>query len=134
MFKVYDNFLVFTAKVKSLFFDLIGFSFVKIYFFSNLFINLILWFFAYFMHRNLGQDIVILQHNVDLGVSLIGHKNYFFLIPALSLVFILINKIILLFLLKKEDFKFLAYFSLSFLILFNIFSFLALISIYLVNF
>ncbi len=134
MFKIYDNFLVFADKLKSLFLDLIGFFFVKIYLSLNLFVNLILWYFAIFMYRNIGQDIAILHYNVDMGISLIGHKNHFFFFPIFSLIFILINIIVLLFLLKKDDFKFFAYFLLSFLILFNIFSFFALLSIYLVNF
>jgi hypothetical protein len=134
MFKFYDNFLVFADKLRSLSSNLFSLFFIKAYLSLSLLLNLTLWYFASFMYRNIGQDIAILHYNVDMGISLIGHKNNFFFIPFFSLFFILSNIIILLFLLKKEDFKFLAYFLLSFLVLFNIFSFLALLSIYLVNF
>lgn len=86
------------------------------------------------MYSRINQDIAILHYNVDFGIDLIGNKKSFFVIPLLGLIFIILDKVVLLFLLKKNDFKFLAYFLLSFLLLLHIFLALAQYSIYSINF
>ncbi|MDD3711184.1 MAG: hypothetical protein PHP37_01110 [Patescibacteria group bacterium] len=86
------------------------------------------------MYSNISQDIAILHYNVDFGIDFIGDKKLFFIIPLFGLIFILIDKIILLFLLKRNNFKFLAYFILSFLLLLHIFLVLAQYSVYSINF
>jgi len=134
LIKIYEKLSIFLKRLKSLSSDLYREAFIKIYFLSVLVINLFLWIGAYLMHRNISQEISILHYNVDFGIDLIGSKNYFFIIPLLSLFFILLNKIILLILLKREHFKFLAQFLLGFLLLINIFLVLSLFSLYLINF
>ncbi len=134
LIKIYERISVFLKRFKALSSDLYREAFIKIYFLSAISINLLLWISAYLMHRNISQEISILHYNVDFGIDLIGNKNYFFIIPLLSLFFILLNKIILLILLKKDHFKFLAYFLLGFLLLINIFLALSLFSLYLINF
>jgi len=134
LIKIYEKISMFLKRFKSLSRDLYRHVFVRIYFLLVIFINLLLWVSAYLMHRNISQEISILHYNVDFGIDLIGNKNYFFIIPLLSLFFILLNKIILLILLKKDHFKFLAYFLLGFLLLINIFLALSLFSLYLINF
>lgn len=132
--QIYDQFTIFLAKSRILLFGLYRVFFVRVYFVFIILINLFLWWGAYFMYSRIGQDVAILHYNVDFGVDLIGHKKYLFLLPLLGLIFILINKIMLLFLIKKDDFKFLSYFLLSFLVLLNIFLGLSLYSVYLINF
>jgi hypothetical protein len=134
LIKIYEKISVFLKRFKSLSNDLYRYVFIKVYFLLVVFINLLLWVSAYLMYRNISQEISILHYNVDFGIDLIGNKNYFFIIPLLSLFFILLNKIILLILLKRDHFKFLAHFLLGFLLLINIFLVLSLFSLYLINF
>ncbi len=134
LIKIYERISIFLKRFKTLSSDLYREAFIKIYFLSAISINLLLWISSYLMHRNISQEISILHYNVDFGIDLIGNKNYFFIIPLLSLFFILLNKMILLILLKRDHFKFLAHFLLGFLLLINIFLALSLFSLYLINF
>ncbi len=132
--KIYDDISIILSKYKILLNNLFSFLFIRIYFIGSILINLFLWSVAYYMYSNISQDITILHYNVDLGINLIGDKKSFFVIPLLGAIFIILDKIILLSLLKQKDFKFLAYFLLSFLLLLNIFLALVQYSIYSVNF
>ena len=132
--KIYERIIIFSKKLKSLIIDLFRYPVVKIYFLITVIINIFIWIGSYLMHKGISQDIAILHYNVDFGIDLIGSKNYLFIIPTLSLFFILLNKVILLILLKRDHFKFLANFLLGFLLLVNIFLILSLFSIYLINF
>lgn len=132
--KIYEQLSVAFNRYKFLMGNLFSFLFVKIYFSFIILLNLFLWFLAYYMYANISQDVSILHYNIDFGIDLIGNKGLFFITPLLGLGLIVIDKIVLLFLLKKDNFKFLAYFLLSFLLLFNILLCLSLCSIYLINF
>jgi hypothetical protein len=132
--KIYDHLSISLRKYKILLNNLFRFSFIKIYFIAIILINILLWLGAYYMYSRINQDIAILHYNVDFGIDLIGNKKSFFVIPLLGLIFIILDKVVLLFLLKKNDFKFLAYFLLSFLLLLHIFLALAQYSIYSINF
>lgn len=132
--KIYDQLHINIFKLKGLLKDLFSFLFVRVYFIIIVAINLFLGYLSYYMYQKISQNIAILHYNVDFGVDLIGNKINFFSIPLLSLIFILVNLIILLSLVKKKDFKFLSYFLLSFLLLFHIFLVLSIIPIYLINF
>lgn len=134
LIKIYDQFSIFLGKSKSLLKDLFSLLFIRVYLLIILILNIFLWYGASFLYRKINQDIAILHYNIDFGIDLIGNKNYFFTIPLLSLIFALINSVVLIFLLKKPDFNFLAHFLFSFLILFNIFLVLSLYSFYLINF
>lgn len=132
--KIYDQLHINIFKLKGLLKDLFSFLFVRVYLIIIVAINLFLGYLSYYMYQKISQNIAILHYNVDFGVDLIGNKINFFSIPLLSLIFILVNLIILLSLVKKKDFKFLSYFLLSFLLLFHIFLVLSIIPIYLINF
>lgn len=132
--KIYDDLTIFLSQIKSLLTNLYSFLFIRIFFFFIFLINILLWLGAYLMYKKIGQSIAVLHYNVDFGIDLIDNKSYFFVIPLLGLFFILFNITILLILVKKDDFKFLAYFLLSFLSLFNILLIFSLFSIYLINF
>ncbi len=134
LIKIYGQVYNAFSKLRLLLKDLYSFIFVKIFSIVLLLLNIFLWIFAYLMYQKSVQDTVILHYNVDFGIDLIGSKANFFVVPALSLFFIILNKIILLLLLKKNDFKFWAYFMLSFLSLFHAFLLMSAFSIYLINF
>ena len=132
--KIYDQLHIFLAKTKGLLRDFFGFLFTKIYVIAILLVNMLTWYFAYHMYGRSSQDIVILHYNVDFGINLIGNKSNFFIIPLSGLCFIILNIVVLLLLIKKKDFKFWAYFLLSFLSLLSIFLVLALLAMYIINF
>ncbi len=134
LIKIYDQLHIDFFKLKGLLKDVYSFLFVKIYLIILALINLFLWYFSYLMYQKNIQDIAILHYNVDFGINLIGNKSNFFVMPALSLIFIILNKVLLLLLVKKNDFKFWAYFLLSFLSLFHAFLLMSIFSIYSINF
>ncbi len=132
--KIYDQLHISLFKLKLLLKDVFSFLFVRVYFIILLLLNLALWYLAFFMYRKSNQDVAILHYNVDFGIDLIGNKINFFVIPLLSLIFIIANLIVLLLLVKKKDFKFWSHFLLSFLLLFHCFLLMSVISTYLINF
>lgn len=134
LIKIYDQLHIDLFKLKGLLKDAYSFLFVKIYLIILALSNLFLWYFSYLMYQRTTQDIAILHYNVDFGINLIGDKANFFVIPLLSLIFIILNQVLLLLLVKKNDFKFWAYFLLSFLSLFHAFLIMSIISIYSINF
>lgn len=132
--KIYDSLGIFFHKYKILLNSLFRFLFIKVYFMIVIFLNIMLWLGAYYMYKNISQDIAVLHYNIDFGIDLIGHRNSFFMMPIFGLVFIIVNKIVLLFLTKRDDFKFLAHFLLTLLLLLNILLLLSLYALYLINF
>lgn len=134
--KVYDGLSNSLGNFKSLLSNFYRSVRVKFFLFLFLIFNLSLWGFAYYVYDNITQDRLILHYNVDIGIDLIGDKHDVFIIPLASLFLILINNIFLLFFFKKKtfDFNFIFYFSSVFLLLSQIFLFLAVLVIYLINF
>jgi hypothetical protein len=109
---------------------------VKIFFSLFALLNIFLWLFSYYIYNNVTQDRLVLHYNVDIGIDLIGDKHDIFLIPIISLFFIFINNIFLLFFFKKRifDFKFIFYFNSIFLLITQVFLLLSILTIYLINF
>jgi len=96
--------------------------------------NLVLWLSTYYINTNVSQTLVVLHYNVDFGIDLIGEVKRIFIIPAFSLVIIFVNIFLLFNFLKRKDFKFISHLLLASGLIVNLFLFIALISIYLVNF
>lgn len=132
--KIYDRIFLFFSRIKVALKNLFSYLFIKVYFIIAYAINLFLWVAVYFCYSRFNQDIVIFHYNIDFGIDLIGNKNYLFFIPISSLIFIIINQIILSKFLSNNDFKFWSHFLLSFLLLFNIFLIFILFTIYYINF
>ncbi len=132
--KIYDRIFLFFSRIKVALKNLFSYLFIKVYFIIAYAINLFLWVAVYFCYSRFNQDIVIFHYNIDFGIDLIGNKNYLFFIPISSLLFIIINQIILSKFLSNNDFKFWSHFLLSFLLLFNIFLIFILFTIYYINF
>lgn len=132
----YDNLLSFGTKLRSVLHDFYRATFAKLFFSFILLLNLVLWAFSYYIYNNLSQDRLILHYNVDIGIDLIGDRHDVFVIPVVSLLLIIINQLFLLVFFNKKlaDFKFVLYFASSFLLLSQIFLFLAILIIYLINF
>jgi len=131
---IHDNFY----ELKKNFFQAVArifsFFYVRFYLIILVGFNLFLWLVVYFININVSQDLIILHYNVSFGVDLIGSVKRVFIIPLLSLIIILINVILLLGLYRHKDFKFIAHILLAGSIMVNIFLFMALVSVYLINF
>ncbi|PKM91460.1 hypothetical protein CVU82_02590 [Candidatus Falkowbacteria bacterium HGW-Falkowbacteria-1] len=134
--KIYDYLTLAISDLKALLSKFYRFSFVRIFFILFLIVNISLWIFSYFIFDNITQDRLILHYNVDIGIDLIGGRSDIFIVPLLSLILIFLNKIFLLFFLKRRtgDFKFVFYFTASFLLLTQLFLLLSVLLVYLINF
>lgn len=96
--------------------------------------QIIAWFQARFIFKNLSSDLLVLHYNVEYGTDLVGEPSRIFYYPLGVLVFLLINLGLCLLLYKNKDFKLFANLLLGGLALFSVFLNLALLAIYLVNF
>ena len=113
-------------------FYLVGFMFVRIYLAGLFGLNIINWLLAYYVNKNVSQNLVVLQYNVNLGVNLIGDAKDIYIIPTLGLAFIVINFLLLLNIFRKN--KFLIHLLLGFSLVINLFLIAGTVAIYLVNF
>lgn len=111
---------------------LIGFLFVRLYLAGLFVLNAANWLMAYYVNKNVSQDLIVLHYNVNLGVNLIGDVSDIYIIPTLGLTFIIVNFLLLLNTYRYS--KFLIHLLLGFTLLINLFLIASTISIYLVNF
>ena len=132
--KIYEGVSNFFKRIKLGLKVLFQERFIKIYFIFIYFFNFLLWLGFYLIIRKSSQNILILHYNTDFGIDLLGPRISFIKFPLLSLFFIILYKIVLVKVMPRESFKFLAYFLLSFLLLFNIFLVLSMSSLYFINF
>ncbi|MCK9438845.1 MAG: hypothetical protein WCY43_03445 [Patescibacteria group bacterium] len=134
--KIYDRSSYFLNNLKSLLNNFYRPLQTKAFFSFFIILNIFLWSFSYYIYNNVTQDRLILHYNIDIGIDSIGDKHDVFLIPFVSLFLIFINTIFLLFFFKKKifDFRFIFYFNSIFLLITQIFLFLSILTIYLINF
>lgn len=111
---------------------LIGFGFVRFYLLFLFCLNIINWLLAYYVNKNVSQNLVVLHYNVNLGVNLIGNVRDIYIIPTLGLAFIVINFLLLLNIHRRN--RFLIHLLLNFSLLINLVLIASIISIYLINF
>jgi len=131
------NFKKITKKIKNIKEDVLetlNLSFIKTYVVITAVINLFSWIFCYLFATKVSQKLVVLHYNVDFGVDLIGDVNKIFVIPFLGLFVLIFNFMLIFLFLKNENFKFLIYLLLGTALLVNLFLFLSLGPIYLINF
>ena len=115
-------------------FYIFKFFYIRFYLILIFSLNIFLWFFTYYIVSNSHNDLIILHYNVNFGVDLIGNANKLFIMPLLSLIISLINIILIFSFSKRKDFKFITHLLLFPCILINLFLFVAIYSIYLINF
>jgi len=127
------NFLyVGRAKLAEAALYLIGLSFVRVYLSLLAALNILNWLLAYYVNKNVSQNLVVLHYNVNLGVNLIGQARDIYIIPTLGLSFIVINFLLLLNIYHKN--KFVVHLLLGFSLLVNLFLIASTSAIYLINF
>lgn len=130
-YNLFFNFRQHTVQAfKSLWRD----HFARFYLLITLFWQIIAWFQARFIFKNLTGDLLVLHYNVDYGTDLVSDPNRIFYYPLGGLVVLLINLIICLLFYRHKDFKLFVNLLLGGIALFSIFLNLALLAIYLINF
>jgi len=113
---------------------ILGLFYVRFYLIVLIGINSLIWFFAYFINFNVSQDLLVLHYNTDFGVDFIGSVIKIYIIPALGLITILLNSVLIFVFYGRGQFRFVAYLLLSAALIVNLFLLMALASIYLINF
>lgn len=131
-YKLLNHFHLSRARAAEAVLYLISFIFVRFYLLFLFGLNIINWLLAYYVNKNVSQNLVILHYNVNLGVNLIGNVGDIYVIPALGLAFIVINFLLLLNIYRRS--RFLIHLLLGFSALINLFLIASTISIYLINF
>jgi len=106
----------------------------KIYLILTLFFNFLSWLYVFFINFKAGDTLLILHYNVDLGVDLLGLAYKLYIIPALGLIFFLVNSFLLTIFLNSRHLKFLSHLLLAAALVANLFLFLSLGPIYIANF
>lgn len=119
-------------KLSETFLSLFNLAITRRYLSALVFLNLLNWFLAYYVNRNVSQSLVILHYNINLGVNLVGSVREIYAIPWLGLSFILINLLLLVNIYRQN--KFFVHVLLGFTLLINLFLIIGTIAIYLVNF
>lgn len=106
----------------------------RFYLLMTLFWQIIAWFQARFIFKNLNGDLLVLHYNVEYGTDLISDPSRIFYYPLGGLLVLLINLILCLLFYRHKDFKLFVNLLLGGIALFSIFLNLALLAIYLINF
>lgn len=132
--EVYNNFLSLRRGILSSASLIFSFFYIRFYLILLIGFNLFIWLVAYYININVSQDLIILHYNINFGVDLIGSVRKIFILPLLSLITIIINIIIFFILARHKDFKFIVHLLLGANVAVNIFLFISLVTIYLVNF
>jgi hypothetical protein len=134
--KIYDKSILVFDSLRILLANFYRPIYMKLFYISAFVLNLFLWIFSYFMFSNITQDRLILHHNVDMGIDLIGGKGEIFSLPMFGLVIIFLNMTLLLVLLKRKfaDYKFVSRYSSAFMVFSQLLLVLAVFSIYSINF
>lgn len=130
--KLLNFFYLSRAKLVEAVGYLISFMFVRIYLLFLFALNIANWLLAFYVNKNVSQNLVVLHYNVNLGVNLIGNVADIYIIPTLGLTFIVINFLLLLGIYRKN--KFIIHLLLGFSLLVNLFLIASTIAIYLINF
>lgn len=97
-------------------------------------LQVIVWWQAIFIFRNLIGNFLVLHYNVDFGVDLVGDPIQILLYPLYGLGVGLINLIIVAVLNRHRNFHIFAHLLLAATVLFALFLNLVLLFIYLINF
>jgi AcrR family transcriptional regulator len=96
--------------------------------------QILAWFQAWFIYRNLTGDLLVLHYNVDFGVDLVGDPYRIFLYPLFGLVIGLASLILAAAANRQRDFKVITHLLLGGAAVFSFLLSLALLAVYLINF
>ena len=132
--RLYNHFFNFRQNVANSLSSLWRFRLSRLYLLLIIFWQIVAWFQAHFIFKNLNSDLLVLHYNVEYGTDLIADPNRIFIYPLGGLLALLLNLTLCLLFYRHKDFKLFVNLLLGGLALFSIFLNLALLSIYLINF
>jgi hypothetical protein len=106
----------------------------RFYFLAILLAQVLAWFQASFIFRNLSGELLVLHYNVDFGVDLVGLPAQIFFYPLFGLVVFLLNLVIAASLHRHKNFRTFVHLLLGAAVTFALFLNLTFWFIYLINF
>lgn len=122
------------AGIRNSFAGVFSYLYVKIYFFIILAVNIMIWLIARFIKANIGAEQAALHYNVDFGIDYYGSAGKIYIIPLLGLVIVLINFSLFAAVSGHKDRKFISHILFTAALASNLVLFVAIVSVYLVNF
>lgn len=131
---LYAHFYGFFVKIKASLGAIFKIKSTFVYLALIFIVQVVNWFEAWFIKKNLSGSMIVLHYNVDFGIDLVDKPETIFLYPLLALGIFLLNFILLAIFYKNNDFKILSHFLLGSALIFNLFLSGALVSVYLINF
>lgn len=133
--KISNSLYLFWHELGEFLSELFSYTETKLYFVGTIIVNALAWLATYQIYHSspLSQEIA-LHYNVDFGINLIGAAKNIFVIPAVGLIILVLN-ILLLFGLRKNfsDKRFNRQLILAFTLIANLFLLIATIILYIVN-
>lgn len=114
--------------------DVAGLLSFKIYTPLILLVNIGTWSGVYFITDKMSEELAVLHYNVDFGVDKIGNASELYIMPAVGLAVFLVNSMLLFFLHRHRDIKFLSHFLWGTSLATNAIILIALGPVYLINF
>lgn len=129
-----NNFLVFLRRRIWLFKQVYKPVYLRLYFLFAFFLDIALFLSAYFIYKKNSGELLILHYNIDFGIDLVGDPSKIFLLPAVGLTVLIINFILVSFFYRKKNYSLFSHFLPIIALLVNIFLFVAMLSLYLINF
>ncbi len=132
--KLANKWYLFCDQTASAFRAVFGWRHSWVFFLVNLLIVASLFLGSWEIFRNFKEEILVIHYNIDFGVDWIGSKSLVFWLAAIGGGVFLLDFVILLFISKRRDYKFLSFFIWGGLTVCELFLMAAVFSIYLVNF
>lgn len=93
-----------------------------------------LWYFASYIFNLVGAELFVSHYNVDFGIDGIGNAERVFQIPLITLVISFVNIALIVTVARKRIFHFLTHALTLTTLLLHFLAYLALMSLYLINF
>ncbi len=132
--KFYNGLYSIKRQISDYSLDLFSRLFIRVYLLILILINASLWIISYYINSNLNSEEIALHYNVDFGINLIGRPAEVYIIPVISLIFLLLNLSILLGLKKSKERIFAAHVLLSGALASSLILLVAIATVYLINF
>ena len=113
-----------------------SYRYIQVYFVILVLSNVAAWITAYYIKRTINLPQIALHYSVDFGIDLYDNASRIYIIPLLGVIIIVVNYLIILFLgkFKQSETKFICHLLSATALVAHIMLFVALVSIYLVNF
>jgi hypothetical protein len=132
--KFFNEFYNYKNIIREEVLNILSLLYIRIYLISLLFINLLVWYGAFYVDINTMDELVALHYSVDFGINLIEKTKFIYIIPLLGSIIILFNFIIIIFTNRLKDKLIISHILLITAFATNVLLLAAIVSIYLINF